>query len=65
MTRKILEEVKFYERVKPYEKFKNGIFGSGSGLQGEHLITIDLDLNSEGLNFKDSFEWDILNEKNR
>ena len=68
MTRKILEEIRFYEKYQPYKLFKSGVFGSGAGIQEEHLITIKLDLEAEGdmgqLSYKDIFEYDILSMEN-
>lgn len=64
MTKKILEEVKFYDRFNPYDLFKSGVFGSGCGIENEHLININLDITDKSLTYKDSFQWDIINEEN-
>ena len=64
MTRKILEEIRFYKKFHPFELFKDEIFGSGCGIEKEHLININLDVTSERLTYKDSFQWDIINEEN-
>jgi hypothetical protein len=65
MTKKILEEIKFYEKFHPFELFKKGVFGSGFGIENEHLIHINLDIVDDGITLKDSFQWDIINEDNR
>jgi len=64
MTRKISEEIKFYERIKPFSKLSAGLFGNGCGIADEHLITIDLKIITENISYIDSFEWDVLNESN-
>ncbi len=64
MTKKILEEIKFYEKFNPYDLFKEGVFGPGGGIENEHLININLDLTDDSFTFKDSFQWDIINEEN-
>jgi hypothetical protein len=65
VTKRISEEIKFYDKVKPYKMFKNQVFSSGCGIGEEHIINIKINLDNEGLIFNDSFEWDLLNEKNR
>jgi hypothetical protein len=64
MTKKILEEIKFYEKFHPFDLFKNGVFASGCGIENEHLININLDISEHNLTFRDSFQWDIINEEN-
>lgn len=62
MTRKILEEVKFYDKVGPWTMFKGGVFGSGVGIEDEHLLTIKLDIANEEVTYRDAFEWDLIGE---
>jgi hypothetical protein len=64
MTRKISEEIRFYEKVKPFSKIKEGVFGYGSGINDEHLININLNVTHQKFSYKDQFEWDIVNEEN-
>jgi hypothetical protein len=64
MTRRISEEIRFFEKVKPFKLLKEGVFGSGSGINDEHLIKINLDLKYGGYNYQDEFEWDLINEDN-
>lgn len=59
MTRRIVEEIKFYDCVKPFEFIKEGVFGSGAGLEDEHLITINLNLSHERYSYQDAFEWNL------
>jgi hypothetical protein len=65
MTRKILEDIKFYDKIKPYQLIKQGVFNSGCGIEDEHLVTIYLDIVYDNIRFKDELEWDITNEDNR
>ena len=65
MTRRIIEEIKFYDIVKPLKKLREGVFGSGCGIYyDEHLIKINLDIKDENVTYRDTFEWDVLNEEN-
>ena len=64
MTRRIVEEIKIYDKIKPYKQIYDGIFGSGCGLQDEHLINIDLNISNSNVTYKDQFEWDIINDMN-
>ena len=62
MTRRIIEEIKFYEILKPFDILREGVFGSGCGLEDEHLILINLNFSHDGLVYQDSFEWDLVSE---
>ena len=62
MTTAIKKEIEFYEKYKPYEMLKNGIFGSGMGIKGEYLIPMKIDIKKENMHFQDEFEWDILSQ---
>ena len=64
MTRKILEEIKFYEHFRPFYLIKSGTFGNGGGVEDEHLIPITIDIASKNFFYRDTFDWDITNEEN-
>jgi hypothetical protein len=64
MTHGMLEEIRFYNKFKPYSLFSDEVFGNGCGVEGEHLININIDITSNHTTFKDSFEWDIVNPDN-
>jgi hypothetical protein len=64
MTRRITEEIKIYDKFQPYILFKEGVFGHGTGIDDDHVINVKIDLTHGNITYKDSFEWDILNEDN-
>jgi hypothetical protein len=60
MTRRISEEIKFYDCLNPFEVIRSGIFGVGTGLENEHLININFNLTHQGYVYHDSLEWNIV-----
>ncbi len=60
MTRRISEEIKFYDCLNPFEVIRDGIFGVGTGLENEHLININVNISHQGYVYQDSFEWNIV-----
>jgi hypothetical protein len=65
LTKKILEEIHFYNRFRPFKMLNSGMFGNGQGIEGEHLININIDITYGNFNFKDNFEWDLINQNNK
>lgn len=63
VTKKIKEEISFYDKCKPYEVLKSGIFGNGTGIEGEYIIPIKIDIHNEYGDYNDEFEWDLLNQQ--
>lgn len=64
ITSKILEEIKFYDTFRPFEFIKSEVFGQGSGMEGEHLLPVALNLKVDGFSYKDEFDLDIVNPDN-
>lgn len=65
VTYKIKREIEFYDKFKPYEALKSGVFGSCRGIQGEYIIPIKINIQNPFGEYKDTFNWDLLNEYNR
>lgn len=65
VTYKIKREIEFYDKFKPYEALKSGVFGCCKGIQGEYIIPIRINIQNHLGEYKDEFNWDLLNEYNR
>ena len=61
ITSKILEEIYFYDKFKPLKIISSGIFSNGI-IENEFYISITININENGVNYYETFYWDILNK---
>lgn len=60
----VKKEIYFYDKFKPLQSLRLGLYGNGSGISNEYLIPIKIDIKKDNEEYKDEFSWDILSETN-